>query len=351
MSCHQNTGAYARNRIRAKQQPKRAFTLIELLVVIAIIAILIALLLPAVQQAREAARRSTCSNNLKQFGVALHTYHDSHLAFPPSGIGIFAISWFMSILPQLEQSVVQDKMVWGDFAGYFAASNARMGPNAQVLGGWIPPIIHCPSSTCPKFCQLDPTMSSSSYLGISGATLSAIDFTDPTGLNRCTTHNQGFSCDNGMLLPNASIKIRDCSDGTSNTIIVGECSNWGIRATDGLKTDIRGTGRWGTWIGIGAYGGPSRPAANPSPWTFQTGKSPWARQASTIRYAVGDVLEVRGNGGNMNDGTNNSINSPHTGGAHVLRTDGSVRFVSNSLNQQILIRLAIRDDGLRVDDF
>jgi len=145
----------------------RGFTLIELLVVIAIIAVLIALLLPAVQQAREAARRSACKNNLKQFGLALHNYHDVFSAFPTGGIGQFSVSWLTQLLPQLEQSAVTNKMVWGDNAGYSG------GPNAAVLTKWSPPIIWCPSSSLPQFCTRDLIYATSSYIGISGATASA----------------------------------------------------------------------------------------------------------------------------------------------------------------------------------
>ena len=101
---------------------KRGFTLVELLVVIAIIGVLVALLLPAVQSAREAARRSACQNNLKQIGLALHNYHDTFLYFPPGGITLGGCcatpsytSWSISILPFLEQTPLADKYVYNNF--------------------------------------------------------------------------------------------------------------------------------------------------------------------------------------------------------------------------------------------
>ncbi len=126
---------------------KRAFTLIELLVVIAIIAILIALLLPAVQQAREAARRSTCKNNMKQLGLALHNYHDVFNTFPiGQQPGNTRPNWRVGILPYMDQAPLYNQldMVSGDFASPYTAPN-------DVLAGLIVAVYACPSS------PLDPT--------------------------------------------------------------------------------------------------------------------------------------------------------------------------------------------------
>src|SRR5690349_12648816 len=101
--------------VRAEDQPRRAFTLIELLVAIAIIGLLIALLLPAVMQAREAARRVQCRNNLKQFGIAMHSYHDSYRVFPINtsythSVGPTSVprSWMQCLLPYIEQRPLHD---------------------------------------------------------------------------------------------------------------------------------------------------------------------------------------------------------------------------------------------------
>src|SRR5688572_2092699 len=96
---------------------RRGFTLIDLLVVIAIIAVLIALLLPAIQQAREAARRASCSNNLKQFGLAFHTYHDSNQTFPPGGQNQWRFDFWYSLLPNLEQEPTFLQLAVGDGCG------------------------------------------------------------------------------------------------------------------------------------------------------------------------------------------------------------------------------------------
>lgn len=322
-------------------EKRRAFTLIELLVVIAIIAILIALLLPAVQQAREAARRSSCRNNLKQIGLALHNYHDAHRTFPAGGFGVFSYSWWVAILPQMEQSTVTNRMVTANYAGYSG------GPNKTVLENWAPSILWCPSSPLPQFCIRDGVYATSCYVGIAGASASATSATDPTGQNRCVSNSVGYACENGILIANASVKLRDITDGTTNTIVVGEQSNWGINAS-GQNVDIRGSGEWGTWMGPGAQGRPNKPISGE---LYPFSANPWARNMTTVRYNIDNVTELPGNGGNSRDGSNNAIQSIHAGGAFVLRADGGVRFLSSSLDQSTLIHLAIRDDGKILGEF
>lgn len=320
---------------------RRAFTLIELLVVIAIIAILIALLLPAVQQAREAARRSSCRNNLKQIGLALHNYHDAHRSFPAGGFGKFSFSWWVAILPHLEQSAMTNRLVTVDWAGYSG------GPNRSMLENWAPNILWCPSSPLPKFCVRDNVFATSCYIGISGASASATSSNDPTGQNRCVSNNVGYACENGILVANASVKLRDITDGASNTIMVGEQSDWGVNSS-GQDVDIRGSGEWGTWLGPGAEGRPNRPVPGE---TYPFSSTPWARNITTIRYPIDNVTEIPSTGGNHRDGVNNSIQSIHAGGAFVLRADGGVSFLSSSLDQTTLINLSIRDDGKILGEF
>ncbi|MDB5339874.1 MAG: hypothetical protein JWN70_5493 [Planctomycetaceae bacterium] len=327
--------------MRARHHHSRGFTLIELLVVIAIIAVLIALLLPAVQQAREAARRAQCKNNLKQFGLAFHNYSETYGTFPSGGFGQFSISWYGSILPQMEQSTTYNKLAFVDSGGYSG------GANAAVWSGWKPSFIWCPSSNLPQVCVRDGVVASSCYLGIAGATASAASPTDPTGLNRCVSHSQGYSCSNGVLIPNAVTRIRDITDGTTNTIMVGEGSRYGVNGSG--QVDIRGSGEWGTWLGPGARGVPNGPAVAGDTYPYSSG--PWSRNITTIRYGINNITESSGAGGNSRDGTNNSLQSAHTGGVNVLLGDGGVRFLSDSLNQAILINLSIRDDGNVIGEF
>ena len=128
---------------------RSGFTLIELLVVIAIIAILVALLLPAVQQAREAARRSSCKNNLKQMGLALHNYHDTYRVFPPGNvIKSHHSTAFLHMLPQLEMGNVYDQLDFApNIAFWFGHPNAAV--NRPALDGTKVPAYFCPSSPLP----------------------------------------------------------------------------------------------------------------------------------------------------------------------------------------------------------
>src|SRR5438552_2970005 len=110
------------------------FTLVELLVVIAIIGVLVALLLPAVQAAREASRRTKCSNNLKQIGLALHNYHDRVGTFPMGTFGVFMHSWQLAILPEVEQGNMMGQVIFATVN--LRGSGAPEGPNATLMNRW-----------------------------------------------------------------------------------------------------------------------------------------------------------------------------------------------------------------------
>ena len=330
-----NGGASQACPARAERASQTGFTLVELLVVIAIIGILIALLLPAVQAAREAARRAQCSNNLKQIGLGLHNYHDSYKTFPMGAFGTFRHSWMLAILPQVEQGALHDQLVFADFDGYAG------GPNAVVLDEYTPEFVWCPSSACDRLCVRESDgryCSTASYIGIAGATTSATDPADPTGRGRCVACNQGYACSNGVLIPNRSVAIRDITDGTSNVIMVGENSAWG-RTAAGTDVEIRGSAEWGCWLGSGASQGPPETGG-----TYGFAGSPWCRNVTTIRYPVGMITQLTGSGGNSRDGTNNTLHSMHPGGAQSLRVDGGVTFLSETMDLDALRFISIRDD-------
>jgi prepilin-type N-terminal cleavage/methylation domain-containing protein len=225
---------------------RAAFTLVELLVVIAIIGVLVALLLPAVQAARESARRMKCGNNLKQIGLALHNYHNRGNTFPMGTFGVFMHTWQMAILPEVEEANMMGRVIFTSVN--LRGSGSSEGPNAVLLNNWTSPFNWCPSSQTPRLCFRAPAagykFSTSSYNGISGATAGPTDPNDPSGGGRCLAGNQGYACANGALVPNRSVRIAEITDGTSNQLMVGECSAWGKTAA-GAQVDIRGSGEWG----------------------------------------------------------------------------------------------------------
>ncbi|MFI4875195.1 MAG: DUF1559 domain-containing protein [Blastopirellula sp. JB062] len=322
----------------SRNSHRTGFTLVELLVVIAIIGVLIALLLPAVQQAREAARRMSCSNNMKQLGLALHNYHDTYRAFPFGGLGEFQTSWMVAIMPQIEQSNVFDQIEPGVFSGF------PHGTNAELLHEWTPDFNWCPSSTANRLNRRDDEdyrLATASYIGIAGATTSATDSSDPTGADRCISGSQGYACSNGMLVPNTVTKMRDATDGLTNTIIVAEQSAMGRNSTGGL-TDIRSSYEWGCWGGPGAITAPPEIDG-----TYKWDGTPWSRNTTTTRYPINTITQ---GGGNDRDGTNTAIHSEHPGGAMVLRGDASVAFAAETMNLITLRDLCVRDDGNVISD-
>ncbi|MFO0135589.1 MAG: DUF1559 domain-containing protein [Planctomyces sp.] len=232
---------------------RRGFTLIELLVVIAIIAILVALLLPAVQQAREAARRTQCRNNLKQIGIALHNYHDVNNCFPPGNVTMgdccstpSLINWAISILPYLEQTNLQQQY-------NFNLPNETPA-NVAVLKSKLP-VYNCPSDINAGALLVpdsgphnNQTWAASSYRGMGGVGWSAgdsyayrrqwdsSDILHPNALDRlrgmfywCGRGGNGV----GKFGP---VNFRDITDGTSNTLAVGEYTT---------KSRPRRTSFWG----------------------------------------------------------------------------------------------------------
>ena len=210
---------------------RRGFTLIELLVVIAIIAILVALLLPAVQQAREAARRSSCKNNLKQIGVALHNYHDTYSMLPPGYVRQHTDDngnwgWGAFILPAMEQkNTFETADVAGPTSLSGAIGNGTMRAALQKgIANW-----RCPSDTGPELNN------QRKINGQSLATSNYVASNSTKSLCNNYTGNAGGNCNNGANGPfvmNRGTRFRDITDGTSNTIAVGE-RGWTLRSSDG----------------------------------------------------------------------------------------------------------------------
>jgi len=339
-------------RAAPQPSPKRsAFTLIELLVVIAIIAILIALLLPAVQQAREAARRTQCRNNMKQIGLALHNYLDTHGTFPIGSRGGTMYSqagvkngcnWRVGILPYLDQGPLFAGLnfVSGNFSAGSDPALAYSNGN-EALRNFVVPGYLCPSSSLETFPQtyLNDAGTSASfnnqgngmgiqYVGIQGAAPN-FDWANQTGYRDCS---QGWSCDQGLLTANDAKRIRDAVDGTSNTVIVAEQS--------GLT---RGTNRTSNYFG-GWFG-----ARNQVTISSSTCSDLWQTGTTCVRQPPNSRISDAGNAYPYRNNT--TLTSFHTGGIHALLADGSVRFISDNLDFQTLKKLCIRNDSQTVGEF
>jgi len=283
----------------------RGFTLIELLVVTAIIAVLIALLLPAVQSAREAARRIQCVNNLKQIGLALHNYHDALSILPPGYIAASKFidgetdtapgwSWASMILPQLNQAplyssinVYQPIQVAANTTATQTILSTFLCPSDQLPAGGAFPVTDGLGNTV-------ATVAPSSYAACTGSDAADVAL----GLN-----NDGSG--NGLFFRNSGVRIAAITDGTSQTIAILERA-WG-------DTE-------GTWTGAVAGGFVLRGPFNPCPGSaFATYLAP------CLVLAHCHLL-------NTNADTDSGLDDPssfHPTGANALFTDGSVHFLRN----------------------
>ena len=339
--------------MKTGRKERTGFTLVELLVVIAIIGILVSLLLPAVQAAREAARRMQCSNNLKQIGLALHNYSDTYKNFPygvrPGGNnGGWGTSWYVRILPFVEQTALANNWPWMEKGGG-QQSEGYPGGNALLRGtpvnllGLRMPAFRCPSSPLDEFNTGNNAVHMASYAGIAGAVEASPGYVPSrqrTCCSCCTNKlNTGFASGTGMLVANEVINFAGCTDGTSNTMIVGESSNWAYDAT-GAKQHVDPSWPHGWAMGAGQ--------------TVQiTGISTAAMERlfnlTSIRYPVG-TKNYTLPGIEFNHAANNPLISAHPGGAQCTLTDGSVRFLSDTMNLATLKYLADRADGQVVGD-
>lgn len=313
------------------------FTLIELLVVIAIIAILVALLLPAVQQAREAARRSSCKNNLKQIGLALHNYHDTHRVFPQGSRGMSvwslknSVNWRAMVLPMMEQGPLYDQLNFetGNFAG-----NSFLGN--EVLKRYSISTFLCPSSPNDPFDNSENTWSNTQqglnhqYVGMAGAARPIPGPNPNSGTADC---GHGWSCNNGMLVPNESLKMRDCTDGTSSTILVSEQS--GLTNGRNLTANY-----YSGWHG----------ARHLNTVTGGSCDDLWQAGTTCVRFGINsDIIQA---GATDTKYRNNTVlNSFHTGGVQVVFTDGSTHFLSENIDFGTLKKLCVRYDGEVVGEF
>ncbi|UUO07789.1 DUF1559 domain-containing protein [Blastopirellula sp. J2-11] len=300
------------------QVRRPGFTLVELLVVIAIIGVLIALLLPAVQQAREAARRMQCSNHLKQIGLALHTYHDSSGAFPPGGYSDGnQLSWHARILPFIEQQAFYELIDW-TASGYQA--------NKPLSLDFVPDGYHCPSNSSEK---LRGTWGSGKVNGESTYTQHYNGVAGPIGVNPQTGQNYplligatyhsactGASDERkgmaigGTLYVDSKVRFGDITDGTSNTLVVGE-------RFEGETSWLAGT-------------------SNTVAWPCD------AAGFKNLEYSVNFCGPNESCGSYYNS---RPFSSNHPGGALFAIGDGSVKFIAETIDFDILLALASRNGG------
>ena len=327
---------------------RRGFTLIELLVVIAIIAILVALLLPAVQQAREAARRSQCLNNLKQMGVGLANYEETHGVLPPALINSGRYSnglavngptrnttgWTL-LFPYLDQ---QNRSEGWDFDAGSSGSNPRAGgptPDDTVNEEfWNEPIN---SLMCPSHPDAGQRSSSgaggSAFYSRRNALRGSYLFS--TGINTDYDANYGAYLNDrrqGAFGNNGGARISNISDGTSNSFLIGEAWGGGRNKT---------SGSYGPWQVVGTH-------------TCCHGRVV-TNNNTQLTYTVGHKADWGLNAVWRGDGRGRTyawvFSSQHNGGAHFLLGDGKTRFVSDTIDYSIFARLAFVHDDLEVSGF
>ncbi len=301
---------------------KYGFTLVELLVVIAIIGILVALLLPAIQAAREAARRSQCSNNLKQIGLALHNYHDTHQVMASGNLftvkltygtdwcssgttGESRAPWTVLILPYLEQTSLYNEF---DFGKTFTSTSNVPGVAANNAQFTLPNKAY----QCPTDINSKPDNHNGCYFGVQGG--------GPTP--SCST--QGgvrVAFKNGVLFANSNTRFADILDGTSNVFMIGETKYALTKGgrSDGITTSWASAGKRDT------YGMPLNLAAA----MLQINSYPLhGGNTDTLNYMT------------------RLFGSFHPGGCQFVMVDGSVHFVGETIDINAYQQTAVRDDGL-----
>ncbi len=287
---------------------RRGFTLVELLVVITIIGILVALLLPAVQAAREAARRMQCVNNFKQIGVGMHNYHSARNCFPPGEFYVwpppyyFGPAWGVFILSYMEQTAIYGQF---DFSlgmyGIYLGNNVLLGKNRI-------PVFCCPSDPHDEaFCighdVNTPPKTPDGLIWWHKTNAGGVADSRTAWL---TLWDEPLKNGDGMLMNLKAIRVADVTDGTSNTLFVGEVTGAGPGGAGWM---------WMEFDIVSTYFGINGPGTIP-------GNGVWGRPAQEMGFS-----------------------SYHPGGCHFLMVDGSVHYVSQNINQILLTALTTRDSA------
>ncbi len=313
------------------------FTLVELLVVIAIIGVLIALLLPAVQSAREAARRTQCTNNLKQLGLALMMYQDQVKVLPMGAFDEQGAGWTCYILPYVEQQnlystlhfIESDMGQWAHPSDVIPESVRATRPNMRAIETVIPGY-RCPSAGVAQHVKYISSDNWHTLARVPGSYLGSA-----SGILKNQNQSQMRDLD-GMIFTNSGVRISDATDGLSNTMLVGETLPDDTPST--VREPHQGTNADHWYIGsddidigddysefLGSTGVPMNIYLE----KLRTGETPvLGEQQMQVSYG-----------------------SAHPGGCHILLGDGSARFVSETVDAVTWSNLGNREDGVALGQF
>jgi prepilin-type N-terminal cleavage/methylation domain-containing protein/prepilin-type processing-associated H-X9-DG protein len=300
------------------RRPRRAFTLVELLVVIAIIGVLVALLLPAVQAARESARRMSCQNNIKQCGLAIQNYHDIYLTLPTGGLGTGnQMGFHVFILPLIEQG-----NLYNDSTKFNFNASWTVLTSTTVTGGMQAKV---PAFYCPSFFEQKGVHSNNTsmvvytthYFGVMGAKGPNYTFQGAS-----TPSSRGGFANNGVLYRDSKVRLAEITDGTSNTFAVGEISWYPEKVPGGgYAASRRG---WAQGFDGEADGSTAHSCKN-----INFGINVRGYTATPVVEYFNDV----------------SFGSLHPGGANFVYCDGSTRYIPANVDIALYKATASRGDG------